>query len=115
MAEKKMTRVEALSIALESVENAEAREVLHKMIEQLSKPRKKSDAPSKARRENEVLAHALAEAIEAHGDKVTPKWVTEHVKGILTPQKAVAVAKVAEELELVKKSKDGKATYYEVA
>jgi hypothetical protein len=122
MAEKKMTRVEALNVVLgatregfEAEEMTEAREVLRKMVEQLSKPRKKSEGPSKARRENEILAHALAEAIEAHGEKVTPKWVTEHVKGILTPQKAVAVAKVAEELELVKKSKEGKTTYYEVA
>lgn len=115
MAEKKMTRVEALNIALETVENAEAREVLTKMVEQLSKPRKKAEGPSKARRDNERLAHDMAEAITAHGEKVTPKWVTEHVKGIMTPQKAVAVAKVAEELGLIAKTKEGKATYYETA
>lgn len=115
MAEKKMTRVEALNIALETVENTEAREVLTKMVEQLSKPRKKAEGPSKARRDNERLAHDMAEAITAHGEKVTPKWVTEHVKGIMTPQKAVAVAKVAEELGLIAKTKEGKATYYETA
>lgn len=113
MAEKKMTRVEALNIALETVENTEAREVLTKMVEQLSKPRKKAEGPSKARRDNERLAHDMAEAITTHGEKVTPKWVTEHVRGIMTPQKAVAVAKVAEELGLIAKTKEGKATYYE--
>lgn len=113
MAEKKMTRVEALNIALETVENTEAREILRKMIEQLSKPRKKAEGPSKTRRDNERLAHEMAAAIAEHGEKVTPKWVTEHVRGILTPQKAVAVAKVAEELELITKSKEGKVTYYE--
>ncbi len=113
MAEKKMTRVEALSIALETVENTEAREVLAKMVEQLSKPRKKAEGPSKVRRDNERLAHEMADAIAEHGEKVTPKWVTEHVRGILTPQKAVAVAKVAEELGLITKGKEGKTTYYE--
>lgn len=115
MAEKKMTRVEALNIALETVENTEAREVLTKMVEQLKKPHKKAEGPSKARRDNERLAHDMAEAIATHGEKVTPKWVTEHVKGIMTPQKAVAVAKVAEELGLIAKTKEGKATYYETA
>ena len=39
MAEKKMTRKEALTIAIETVENEEAREVLTKMYEQVTKPR----------------------------------------------------------------------------
>lgn len=115
MANKNMTRVEALSIAITTCENAEAREVIAKMIEQLQKPRKKPEGPSKARRDNERLAHELANAIAAKGEKVTPKWVTEHVRGILTPQKAVAVAKVGEELGILTKTKEGKVTYYDVA
>lgn len=115
MAEKKMTRVEALNIAIATCDNVEARDVLVKMAEQLKKPRKKAEGPSKARRDNERLAQDMADAIKAHGEKVTPKWVTEHVKGIMTPQKAVAVAKVAEELGLIAKTKEGKATYYEIA
>ena len=39
MAEKKMTRKEALTIAIEVVENEEAREVLQKMYDQVTKPR----------------------------------------------------------------------------
>ena len=39
MAEKKMTRKEALTIAIETVENTEAVEVLTKMLEQVTKPR----------------------------------------------------------------------------
>lgn len=115
MAEKKMTRLEALNIAVLSVDNADAREVLLKMAEQLAKPRKKAEGPTKARRENERLAADLVAAIDAHGERVTPKWVTEHVKGIMTPQKAVAVARVAEELGTIIKEKEGKATYYKLA
>lgn len=114
MANKGMTRAEALSIALETCENAEARNIIAKMIDQLAKPRKKAEGPTKARRENEKLAREMADAITAKGEMVTPKWVTEHVRGILTPQKAVAVAKVAEEMGLISKFKDGKATYYQV-
>ena len=120
MTEKKMTRVEALNVVLEATregfeaeEMVEARKVLTKMVEQLSKPRKKAEGPSKARRDNERLARDMVTAIALHGDKVTPKWVTEHINGIMTPQKAVAVAKVAEELGLIAKTKEGKATYYE--
>ena len=122
MAEKKMTRLEALNVVLEATregfeaeEMTEAREVLRKMAEQLAKPRKKAEGPSKARRDNERLAAEMVEAIEAHGDRVTPKWVTEHVKGIMTPQKAVAVARVAEELGAIVKEKECKATYYKLA
>ena len=115
MAEKKMTRLEALNVAIACVEHEEAREVLVKMAEQLAKPRKKAEGPSKARRDNERLAAEMVEAIEAYGDRVTPKWVTEHVKGIMTPQKAVAVARVAEELGAIVKEKEGKATYYKLA
>ena len=112
MAEKKMTRVEALTIAVETCENAEAREIIGKMIEQLRKPRKKAEGPSKARRDNERLAHDMAEAIAEKGEPVTCKWVTEHVRGIMTPQKATAVAKVAVELGLIERHKDGKTITY---
>lgn len=115
MAEKKMTRVEALNIALETVENTEAREVLRKMVEQLSKPRKKAEGPSKARRDNERLAHDMADAIAAKGERVTSKWVTEHVRGIMTPQKATAVARVGIDLGLLTREKEGKVIYYNVA
>ena len=114
MAEKKMTRVEALNIALETVENTEAREVLRKMVEQLSKPRKKAEGPSKARVQNEALAHQVADAIAAKGEPVSTKWITEHVSGILTPQKATAVCRVALDLGLIERQKDGKAVTYTV-
>lgn len=122
MAEKKMTRVEALNLVLEATregfeaeEMVEAREVLQKMVEQLSKPRKRADGPSKARLNNERLAHAVAEAIAAKGEPVSSKWIAEHVNGILTPQKVTAVAKVGAELGLIVKVVDGRNVTYTVA
>ena len=115
MAEKKMTRVEALNIAIATCENEDACAILTKMVEQMQKPRKKAEGPSKARRDNERLAHEVADAIAAKGERVTSKWVTEHVRGILTPQKATAVAKVGIELGLLTREKEGKAIFYNVA
>lgn len=121
MAEKKMTRVEALNVVLEATregfeaeEMMEAREVLTKMVEQLSKPRKKAEGPSKARLQNEALAHQVADAIATKGEPVSTKWITEHVSGILTPQKATAVCRVALDLGLIERQKDGKAVTYTV-
>lgn len=116
MTEKKMTRVEALNIALdvlvEHEGECEATEVIRKHIAQLSKPRKKADGPSKTRRENEQLLIAMIEAIEAKGEPVTSKWVTEHVRGLLTPQKVTAVAKIGIDDGRLVRIKEGKAVYY---
>lgn len=114
MAEKKMTRVEALNIALETVENVEAREVLKKMVEQLSKPRKKNEGPSKAHRENEKLAAEMVAAITEKGEPVTSKWVCEHVRFITTPQKCTAVARIAIENGELVRIKEGKVITYAV-
>lgn len=115
MAEKKMTRVEALTIALETCENEEAREVLTKMVAQLSKPRKKAEGPSKARLENERLLAEAIEAIEAKGEPVTSKWLMEHVRGLMTPQKVTAVAKIGIEAGSLIRNKEGKTVTYSVA
>jgi len=112
MAEKKMTRVEALNIALATCENAEACEVLTKMVEQLSKPRKKAEGPSKARRENERLLGDVLAAIGEKGEPVTSKWIMEHVRGLLTPQKVTAVAKIGIENGSLVRTKEGKTVTY---
>ena len=112
MTKATMTRVSALDLAIARMDDApEARDVLVKMRDSLAKPRKKSDAPSKARVENETLAHALADAIPA-GEAVTTKWVTDHVRGVLTTQKAVAVARVGVEMGLLVKEVDGRKVSY---
>ena len=107
-----MTRAQAIAIAIESVTNEEARNILEKMHAQLVKPRAKSNTPSKARIQNETLARAMADAIAEHGEPVNNKWVCEHVRGCTTPQKTVAVAKVAAELGLIEIQRDGKSTCY---
>lgn len=114
MAEKKMTRKEALEIAIAAVENEEATEVLNKMLEQVSKPRKRAEGPSKARRENERLLADVISAIEDKGEPVTSKWITEHVRGLLTPQKVTAVAKIGIENGSLVRNKEGKTVTYSI-
>ena len=80
MAEKKMTRKEALEIAIAAVENAEAVEVLEKMYAQVTKPR-----PRKANT-------AKHDANIALGEKFAEVWDEETFKA----------ANVAEILEVSK-------------
>lgn len=113
MAKSAITRVQALDFAIANLDNQEVVEVLAKMRESLAKPRKKSDAPSKARVENLALVDAACAAI---GDNVvTPKWLTEHVNGILTTQKAAAVMRLGVEVGKIEKVVDGRNVTYKVA
>lgn len=114
MANKNMTRAQALEIAIAAVDNAEAVAILEKMHAQVTKPRKRSDAPSKARVQNEALAAAAIATMEGH-EAVTTKWLTEHVKGILTPQKCTAVMRIAVDDGRVIRSKEGKTVTYSLA
>lgn len=107
-----ITRADALTIAIERVADLpEVAEVLNKMLTSITKPRTKSTGPSKTRKDNERLAHELAAAIP-DGEGVTAKWVTEHVQGVLTTQKAAAVARVGVELGLICKIVDGRKVTY---
>lgn len=79
--------------------------VLERMHEQLVKPRKAT--VSKARIANESLARKIAKVLPADG--LTSKGITElGLPEVTTTQKAVAVMRVAEELGLVERVKDGK-------
>lgn len=109
-----ITRAQALEFAIANIDNEEVIEVLTKMHEQVTKPRKKSDAPSKARILNEALATKCVAAMEGH-DAVTSKWLMEHVNGLLTPQKVTAVMNVAIARGEVTKSKEGKVVTYSLA
>lgn len=106
-----ITRAQALEFAIANIDNEEVIEVLAKMHEQVTKPRKKSDTPSKARILNESLATKCVEAMEGH-EAVTSKWLMEHVNGLLTPQKVTAVMNVAIERGEVVKAKEGKVVTY---
>lgn len=115
MTKSTITRVAALDLAIERMaDTPEAVEVLSKLRDSLAKPRKKSDAPSKAKLENARLAQELADAIPA-GESVSTRWVTEHVRGVLTTQKAAAVAREGVALGLIEKVVDGRNVSYKRA
>lgn len=91
---------------------SDIKETLGKMLEQVSKPRAK--AVSKARKMNENLAAEIAKALPAEG--LTSKQIVELGNpAITTTQKAAAVMRVAEELGLAHKVKDGKKISYVLA
>jgi CHAT domain-containing protein len=121
MAKSTMTRAQALEFAINfmitvdadaEVDDPMAKEtvaVLTKMHEQLSKPRTK--AVSKARKLNESLAAEIVHHIPAEG--MTSKDIVNLGNpAVTTTQKAVAVMRVAEELGLVTRVKDGKKISY---
>ncbi len=129
MAEKKnMTRKDALSNAIlfctyanvtalhiegyKDIDWVETANVLHKMLEQVSKPRAKT--VSKARQANENLAKKVAELC---GDEVTTKDVVAlGLPDIATTQKAAAVLRVACELGYFEKVTEGKkVSYHKIA
>lgn len=91
------------------VDYMEVKQTLTNMLEQVSKPRAK--AVSKARKMNENLATEVAKALPAEG--LTSKQIVELGNpAITTTQKAAAVMRVAEELGLAHKVKDGKKISY---
>jgi len=111
MTKSTITRVAALDLAIERLaDTPEAAEVLTKLRDSLAKPRK-CLAPSKAKLENARLAQELADAIPA-GEAVSTRWVTEHVRGVLTTQKAAAVAREGVALGLIEKVVDGRNVSY---
>lgn len=107
MAEK-ITRKQALEFAIANLDNTEVTEVLNKMLESISKPRKA--VTSKARIANENLARKVAENTP---DEVTTKDVVNlGIPEIATTQKASAVLRVACELGLFEKVTEGKKISY---
>jgi hypothetical protein len=110
MAEKKntMTRAQALQFAIDNIDNDEVKDVLGKMLAQVTKPRKA--AVSKARKANENLANKVAELA---GNEVTTKDVVAlGLPEIATTQKAAAVLRVACELGKFEKVTEGKKVIY---
>ena len=128
MAKSTITRKSALSAAIiafdflnmegirpegmPDVDYVEVGKVLGNMLKQVSKPRAK--AVSKARLANEGLGREIAKAIPADGI-TTKEIVAMGNPAVATTQKAAAVMRVAEELGLVVKVKDGKRIAYKPA
>ena len=99
---------------MSDVDYMEVKETLSKMLEQVSKPRAK--AVSKARKMNENLAERIMECFPFDGGLQTTKDVVAMgFAEITTTQKAAAVMRVAEELGLASKVKEGKNIRYVIA
>lgn len=94
-----ITRAEALEIAIERFnpdadkQDAEIVEVLRKMHASITKPREKSNEPSKAAKENIRLAGEVLKVMP-EGEPVLTSWIMEHVRGIMTSQKCTKVMEV---------------------
>lgn len=110
---KTTTRAQAIAIAIErTADLPEVNEVLRKMHEQLVKPRKATI--SKARLANESLARKIVEVLPAEG--LTSKGIVElGFPEVTTTQKAVAVMRVAEDMGLAERIKDGKTITFKAA
>lgn len=105
-----ITRAQALEYAIAHCDNDAVIEVLRKMHAQVTKPRKKSDAPTKTQLVNANLCKAAIEAFKAHGNEgYDVKWISNHVNGILTSQKATAVMRFGMANGLIERNQDGKA------
>lgn len=122
MANKKLTvtRAEALELAISALENFEsysgdknlddAAEALHKMLASITKPREKSDEPSKAAKENVRLAAEVLKVMPS-GEPVLTSWIMEHVNGIMTSQKCAKVMAVLIDAGRVEKVNKVKGRY----
>ena len=121
MATKKMTRKDALTVAIDCVKNGDdseftlsdldaAVETLTAMLEQLSKPHKAT--VSKARLTNLNLAERVRDAMADKETFTTKDVVALGWPEIATSQKATAVLKVAVEIHYAIKQTDGKKITY---
>ena len=89
-----VTRLDVIRKAMSSIAwTEEELSVLTRMEQSLSRPRKRSDEPTKVQLMNANLADVLVDTMREHGEPVTAKWIAENVPGINSPQKAVAVVK----------------------
>lgn len=102
MAEKKMTQVEALEIAVAAVENEEAKGILIHMIETKRKPR--------AKRENKEAIAFRAEVLEAMAGLEGPQKAGEIAAAMgVSPQKVANNLRVLVEAGKVEKIEGEKA------
>ena len=75
---------------------------------QKSRPRSKSSA----RIQNEPIAKEFIAKIQAVDEPVNAKWMTYNVRYCTTSQKAVAIARIAEEWGAIEKVSIKNRTYY---
>lgn len=111
---KTLTRAEELQALMAfAAENGYtgSTEKLANVYAQWTKPRVKSNEPSKASRENKRLAEEVYNAMP-EGEVVDSKWIIAAVNGIMTPQKLTHVMSPLVNTGKVRKEKVGKITGY---
>ena len=116
MAEKNMTRAQALTAAIAYAKqdgNVECAAVLSKMLASVTKPRKA--VTSKARVLNEKLAKQVVEQFDVETSYSASDVAGFGIAEIASVPKATAVLKVAKELGLISAEKQGKRNVYKLA
>ena len=92
-----ITRAEVLTAVVngdyETLAREDAKECAAKMLASITKPREKSNEPSKAAKENIRLAAEVLEVMPAD-EPVLTSWIMNHVNGIMTSQKCTKVMEV---------------------
>ena len=121
MSEKKMTRAEALQNVITHLHELEEYAgdnwgdeiaVLDKMLASIEKQKSRPRSKSSARIQNEPIAKEFIAKIQAGDEPVNDKWMTYNVRYCTTSQKAVAIARIAEEWGAIEKVSIKNRTYY---
>ena len=127
MTEKKMTRKEALELAIAIVDEGEtaraqysqeqqveALKVLDKMLDSINKQAKRPRSKSSARLQNENSAKLLIEKLQEMSEPkpVNATWIAENIPYVLTSQRGYHVAKIAIEWGALEEVTIKKRTYY---
>lgn len=109
---KKMTRKEALENAIDWIEEGaqgedtemlETASVLRNMVAQIDKQATRPKSKSSARVANEPIAREFIKVLAKEGNPLSAKEMTYKVRFCTTSQKAVAIAKIAEEWGAIEK------------
>lgn len=113
---KKMTRKEALNFAVEALstmieweddelfkECDEVINIMRNMIAQIDKQATRPKSKSSARVANEPIAREFIKVLAKEGNPLSAKEMTYKVRFCTTSQKAVAIAKIAEEWGAIEK------------
>ena len=109
---KKMTRKEALENAIdwieegaqgEDIEMLETASILRNMVAQIDKQAARPKSKSSARVANEPIAREFIKVLAKEGNPLSAKEMTYKVRFCTTSQKAVAIAKIAEEWGAIEK------------
>lgn len=120
MTEKRMTRAEALRNVIVHLRDSEQHgndwadeiAVLDKMLVSIEKQKSRPRSKSSARIQNEPIAKEFIAKIQAVDEPVNAKWMTYNVRYCTTSQKAVAIARIAEEWGAIEKVSIKNRTYY---